>query len=298
MPICSRAYQVAEENLRDGNVRHHQVMLFLAAVQAVCYIICFKAEEWAMEKCANGVHRKSVLNTVLHGSAADESTMRDSFLPVVEASCRPLSRIRTHIGVQFCRSIKAHNFAAYQIAKECLRQGQVEESIANRFYQGPESGLEACFPFDPYRLRHSHIFFMGVYKQWQGAADDSEDESDPGDMPVLLDKAGFRDAFGVEDGRHNTRAMSTCMSEGGGSEDDFTDTADHKRRGFVASVGPSPAFGPRRDPTDMQSPLFDMQMDIYEREDDDFVLPGPSMTLSESDSLLDRLMDSAVYCDR
>ena len=38
--------------------------------------------------------------------------------------------------------------------------------------------LNAFFPFDPYRLRKSSAFILGVYREWSSVAIEDEDEDD------------------------------------------------------------------------------------------------------------------------
>eukprot|EP00913_Durusdinium_trenchii_P002782 g2573.t1 len=66
------------------------------------------------------------------------------------------------------------------------------------------------FPFDPYRLAHSNIFLMGIYRVWEHGDDGFEEESH------------VDDEFGAGERREAAEAESMEDVD----EEDFTDEAD------------------------------------------------------------------------
>merc|ERR1712048_1366119 len=84
-----------------------------------------------------------------------------------------------------------------------------------------------------------------------------------------------------------SRTRSASEDEETQSNADFTDAADVAERGFIPSVGPSPAFHPRNSgDMDLVSPLVSplpVPMDTVEvlpEDDEAFVLPQASIDAS------------------
>lgn len=289
--------QFARENLpavehfiSEGN-SNTQVVMFLASLQAVCYILCFKAEVFALE-IEDG---QSVLQNLLLGGASHDSK-RDCLLPVLESPCRPLSRIPEHIAKEFCRSIRTLCPSAWTAARESLAQGRRDRAKASSYYMGSVAGLESCFPFDPYRLRHSSIFINGTYQTFVPKDDDDSEDSDAADSQSKVPGGFAKDGAAPGVARRQHSRSSTEADDEAYSDADFTEQADATVRGFIPSVGPSPAFGPRRhsDMVDM-SPLG-MPMD-EDACDDLLSLPPPSVDPGSANAILSSMLSSAAYSE-
>lgn len=245
--------QAAEGWADSGD--HPHLVLCLAAVQATCYVLCFHACTFAAEPLAAG---RSALDNLLPGPEADIGP--EALTPVLESPLQPITRISPQVAREFIRRVAPHRPAlAAALRRQLQRDGE----------RVGEAPLEAHFPFDPYRLRHSHIFLAGVYREW---AREEDSEEEPG-SPRLFPRP---EAF--------PSAVSQRTSETG-DEDlpdaDFTDAADAVERGFIPSVGPSPAFRPRSaaDMVDV-SPLCVPMAGL--ESDDNFTLPQASIDVGSS----------------
>lgn len=274
--------QVAESHVVAGDRVHPQLLLFLYAVQAFCYMTCFHTAEFAAPEPGDTSGR-TALSTLLFEGAADVGA--EAFGPVLESPSNPIARINKQVAEQFCHCLSDHNPALVVALKQRLLEfaGQVP----THFSQGDEAGLDIFFPFDPYRLRHSSMFVQPIYRDWN---EDDESNADPGE--------GFAAKAAVAqmpNGR--SRASSDGADSDRASDVDFTDARDAVERGFLPSVGPSPAFRPRgsTDMADIMSPLC-MPMESAYEDCDDFALPSATVPMdAASSSLLFGLMNSAAY---
>lgn len=253
--------QTAEEHIARGETSHPQVVLFLSAVQGLCYVLCFCTENFAQEPQG--------LESLLPSVGADVGA--EAFSPVLESPCQPLMRISHHVAREFCRCIKPHRPHLAMSLKQQVRatagaqEAEVEAEDTDETL-GEVAGLDAFFPFDPYRLRHSSMFLLGLYRDWVAAPDDSESETEaPGGFQADATAGAWPGA-----------PSNSATDDESKSDADFTDAADVVERGFVPSVGPSPAFQPRTsvDMLDV-SPLI-VPMDTMD-DDDTFTLPQASI---------------------
>jgi len=264
--------QAAEHHVAKGELAHPQVLLFLSSVQALCYILCFRLASFAAEPDA--------LNSLLPQQGADVGP--EAFAPVLESPCLALTRISHHVAKEFCRSIRPHRpQLAATGRQQLLRAPEEEDADEHGYYQGEAAGLDAFFPFDPYRLRHSSMYLLGIYQNWV-ANEESESE---------IEAPGGFQAEAPAAPRVPAAAKETSDDEAS-SDADFTDKADAAKRGFVPSVGPSPAFRPRSsaDMVDV-SPLV-VPMESME-DDDTFALPQASVDVGSS--MLSCLLSTPAY---
>lgn len=208
----------AECHILQGKLEHPQAKLFLSTVQAVCYMICFKASTLAAEMTGSG---KTALEEFLFGKS---DTDANRFTRIIQSPCKPITRINDNVAKQFRRSIKQFHPSTAEDLRVSLMEIENRNmvDVVDSKYKSTVVA-EAFFPFDPYRLQNSRIFLLGVYQSWPGAGDESESDSEEEDEPPAA--PGF-----------NTDANDDT------SGSDFTDTAELAVRGFVPSVEPSPAF--------------------------------------------------------
>merc|ERR1719188_1274999 len=69
--LANEQLVAAEDHIANGHHSHPQVQLFLYAVQAVCYILCFQMDHFAEPLAGdNGCH-KNALSILLHDGGAD-----------------------------------------------------------------------------------------------------------------------------------------------------------------------------------------------------------------------------------
>jgi len=276
--------QVAEALMSEGEFFHPQVLLFLCAIQAVCYILCFKASTFAVET-EDG---QNALGIFFPPPGAEIG--KEAFTPVLDSVHRPLSRISEHVAKQFVRSLRPHIPATAEAARQAA-QTDGKCSDEEEYAHNSGQGLEAFFPYDPYRLRHSHIFLLGIYQQWVSSADaDDSEESDMEDAPV---PGGFEAETACNRGRASSLRSASDADDEAHSDADFTDMADVAERGFIPSVGPSPAFRPRASDMVDVSPLT-MPMEST-AEDDSFSLPQASMDVGASNAILNCLLKNPAY---
>jgi len=287
-----------------------QIVLLLAAVQAVCYVFCWWAD--AFSKFSDG-ESYSALDELLPPDPGERPGVTvprtdKNFLTIIDSHHWPIQRIRRNVAKEFVKSIRPHRKALAQRLTQQLKQAPTSQCSEEE----SESG-QVFYPFDPYRLRHSSIFLVGIYREWKppDADSDSEDDDDPvkqqGFTQQNEDKSGMR-----------TRAMSVLSSseladdEDLSDGDDFTDVDDDQllKRGFHPAVGPSPALRPKASP-DMRmvgpSPFLraahspDMKMAEMSpllmpqgaSGADDFLLPQASIDMN-SDALSNYL-DNPAY---
>jgi len=271
---------LAEHHVVRGNLAHPQLILFLASVQAFCYMMRF----------SNLAKDPVALDTVLPSSGA--SVGAEAFTPVLDSSCQPLTRISRHVAKEFCRSMKTIRPQLTATLQHQLQHSTVNGMAAEEAeeteeggFQGEVAGLELFFPFDPYRLRHSSIYLKGLYQTWSAGAEDSDDSESEAAAP-----GGFHDRKAAM----SKNADSQLGSDDDVSDADFTDTADVVERGFIPSVGPSPAFRPRSstDMMDTMSPMC-VPMESGETDDDSFTLP--QACVDEGSSMLNCLLSSRAY---
>eukprot|EP00929_Paragymnodinium_shiwhaense_P023076 TRINITY_DN14539_c0_g1_i1.p1 TRINITY_DN14539_c0_g1~~TRINITY_DN14539_c0_g1_i1.p1 ORF type:complete len:743 (-),score=176.31 TRINITY_DN14539_c0_g1_i1:856-3084(-) len=295
--------QVAEKLAADGDTTSAQFVLFLAAVETVCYIICWHIEDFAAEKLESG---QSGLAALLGTDAAAP----EAFSPVLESPCRPFSRIAPAIGKQFLRVIRSHfPPLVAMLQNQMPRRGAVvtlpsvnadprRRMSSNIEMADDATALDVFFPFDPYRLRHSGIFVKDIYQSYEDiAGSDGEDDSDAESSEGAAD--GFQKDVLHADSMANPRARlrsgsSVCDGEDS-SDVDFVESQQPAERGFIASVGPSPAFRPQKADMIDISPLL---VPMEEGEDyDNFLLPQPAQPLGKStgNPVLDRMMSTPAY---
>mmetsp|Transcript_76185 Transcript_76185/g.202283 ORF Transcript_76185/g.202283 Transcript_76185/m.202283 type:complete len:712 (-) Transcript_76185:66-2201(-) len=268
---------IAEAHIARGEASHPQVVLFLSAVQALCYILCFCMSRFAEEPKG--------LSSLL--PAGSEDVGAEAFTPVLESTFRPLTRISPPVAKECCRVLRQHRPQLSMALREQLRtsgrahDAEAEEADEGSFH-GEAAGLDAFFPFDPYRLRHSSMFLLGLYREWVSPADDSESDTEaPGGFQADATAAGARGA-----------PSPSATDDEGNSDADFTDAADVAERGFIPSIGPSPAFRPRTslDMLDV-SPLI-VPMDTMD-DDENFSLPQASVDVGSN--MLHSFLGSSAY---
>mmetsp|Transcript_79264 Transcript_79264/g.164533 ORF Transcript_79264/g.164533 Transcript_79264/m.164533 type:complete len:726 (+) Transcript_79264:301-2478(+) len=276
----ARENQHAAESLSEaGNTgQHPQLMLFLYAVQALCYVMCFHMHELGAVEPDDPTGR-SALGILLYEGCAEAGA--EPFAPVLESPSVPLARVNRQVAEQFCHCLKPYNSPLATALQQRLQQ--YAESVGSHLSQGEEAALEVFFPFDPYRLRHSSMFVSPIFRDW------SDEESNIDAHEGFEGKA----ALNQPGGQSRSRGPSELESET--SDADFTDAANAAERGFLPSVGPSPAFRPRgsTDMNDIMSPLILPMEPGY--GDDDFLLPGPVVGMGEGENLLHGLLSSAAY---
>lgn len=275
--------QAAEAHLVSGEVRHPQALLFLYAVQALCYMLCFHAADFA-EVDPNQPLARTALNVLMFDGATEVGA--EAFAPVLESHCNTIGRINKQVAEQLCSSLKVHCPALAASLRQRLRE--IQEGMTFSHY---EAGLDVFFPFDPYRLRHSNMFVASIYRAWN-VDGDSDDE---GSMDPTGEAAeGFemmRPVF-----TNPVRDQDSDIDEDDKSDVDFTDARDATERGFIPSIQPSPAFKPRGscDMMDIMSPLG-LPMSSSE-EDDGFTLPSAAIdTDREPSSMLSSLMNCDAF---
>eukprot|EP00931_Biecheleriopsis_adriatica_P044020 TRINITY_DN25148_c0_g2_i1.p1 TRINITY_DN25148_c0_g2~~TRINITY_DN25148_c0_g2_i1.p1 ORF type:complete len:720 (+),score=149.97 TRINITY_DN25148_c0_g2_i1:25-2160(+) len=261
----------------NGQNSPAQLRLLLGMVQATCYMLCWWAEAFAQEEeQEEKVKGITCLDTILPQPGQTVS-LEWNFMPVLESPHGPVARIRRVVAREFCRRIRPYRPQLHAALKQQLREvpppAQEDESEPSQTF----------FPFDPYRLRHSNMFLMGLYRSWLPNDDEESDEFEDSDAEERDD--GF--AKEKED-KSRARAMSvmTQSSEVDGevSDADFTDEADVQGRGFIPSVGPSPAFVPRSGNDMAISPLI-MPMCSLDQSDN-FALPSASIDADHMSSML------------
>jgi len=275
--------QVAEGHLNAGERVHPQLVLFLYAVQAMCYILCFHMADFASPEAGESPCR-TALELLLREGAPEVGA--EAFAPVLESTANPISRINKQVADQFCHCLRRVSPGMAAVVQQ--RMEDFAGQTRSHFCQGEEAGLDIFFPFDPYRLRHSSMFVVSIYRDW---CDDDESNIDPSEGPE-----GFAKAV-VPTNSMARQASDAASDAETGSDVDFTDAQHATERGFIPSVGPSPAFRPRgsTDMADIMSPLC-MPMESAYEEDEVFALPSASVPLdSVTSSMLDSLMNSAAY---
>lgn len=275
--------QAVEGLVAAGSLRNRRVLFFLSIVQAMCYLLCFKAASFAREvDPASGL---TALQRILPSGTGDA----DAFTPVLESACRPITLINVNVARQLCRTIRCSCPSLAQQLKQQLAwhhqtararcnsaDTELEAATADDEPEeaAPLPGLELFFPFDPYRLRNSHVFVSDIYAEWEEEDGESSDVDDFGT---------FADTFRQ---RGHLGSMSPSPSpRGGHAAMDFVETLEAAERGFVPSAEPSPAFGPRS---------ADVMMEPMEGvEDDGFELP--SACIDTDNPVLQALTSSQSY---
>jgi hypothetical protein len=274
---------LAEHHVVCGNLTHPQLILFLASVQALCYLLCFRVSSLAKDPAA--------LDILLPSAGATAAA--EAFTPVLDSACQPLTRISRHVAKEFCRSLKTVRPQLTAALQQQLQRSPIKGRAAQEVedteegaFEGEASGLDLFFPFDPYRLRHSSIYFKGLYQTWNAGAEDSDDSES---------EAGVQGGFQDRKAAMSKNADSQLGSDDDVSDADFTDAADVVERGFIPSVGPSPAFRPRSstDMMDTMSPMC-VPMDSVETDDECFTLPQASID-ERGSSMLNSLLSSRAY---
>eukprot|EP00932_Pfiesteria_piscicida_P017906 SRR837773.4781.p1 GENE.SRR837773.4781~~SRR837773.4781.p1 ORF type:complete len:477 (-),score=159.23 SRR837773.4781:26-1456(-) len=272
---------LAEGHVAAGGERSHPLLLLLLySVQAMCYMLCFHVGELAVPEPGDASGRTALAALLFEGSP---ELGAEAFAPVLESPSNFLARINKQVAEQFCHCLTPHVPALVAALRQRLQAQALD--LRAHLAQGEQSGLDVFFPFDPYRLRHSSMFVQPIYRHW---SDDAESTADTGEgfaaKPELVPDRGLR-----------SRCSSDLDSDK--SDIDFADAREPAERGFLPSVGPSPAFRPRgsTDMADIMSPLL-MPMESSVGDDaDDFVLPAPSAPIDATNSLLYGLMNSAAF---
>lgn len=258
------------EALELGNIAplsKDDVFRILASlVQAFCYIIIWKAKEIHEETDKNGV---KVLDLVL--PEVGQVTESDQSLTSVLASRHKLvALIRRPVAKEFCRAIGS-------------TRPKLVEIIQSHFQSVPASAIQDAkllkatgyFPFDPFRLVHSNIFLIGIYKTWKHGDDGFEDEDEEEEDVVSESPSESADSD-MEDV----------------DQDNFTDEPDIASRGFTPLVGPSPAFRPDAD-MEMVSPILGALLPPpMELDEDDDILPPQAI---DTDNFMSRRLASQSY---
>jgi len=282
--------QAAEEHVAVGALSHPQLVLFLSVTQGVCYIICFRAASFAEEVEANG---QNALNSLLPVSGAG-AVAEDAFTLVLESSVKPMGRISEGVANRFWKVLRPFFPSLGDMPG---RPTQETVKLPEIYYQESDSSgrITDVFPFEPYRLRHSHIFVRGAYQTWAAATGDAQ--TDDSDTEDSAGPKGFQGAIETR-GRLNSakshRSSTDEPEEEAHSDADFTDVADAADRGFVPSVGPSPMFGARNDEMADISPLC-VSMESGLDGGDTFTLPQPRVSLGSGNALLEQMLRSSAY---
>jgi len=267
---------LAEHHVVRGNMNHPQLVLFLASVQAFCYMLCFRANSLAKDQ--------ALFDTLLPSPGVAAGP--EAFTPILESSCQPLTRISRHVAREFCRTMKPIRPQLVAALQQQLQHGAINCTNADKTEDSEEgcAEVELFFPFDPYRLRHSSMYLKGLYQTWNSGAEDSDDSESEAGAP-----GGFQDTKASI-----SKNADAQLGSDDDSDADFTDAADVVERGFIPSVGPSPAFRPRSN-TEMMDTMSPMCVPMESMDDDDsFALPMASVD-EDSSPLLNRLLSSRAY---
>ncbi|CAJ1417617.1 unnamed protein product [Effrenium voratum] len=191
-----------------------EIKLMVSLVQATCYIVCWWAEGFETEEVEQGV---SGLEALLPEKG--QHMPPEAFTPVLLSHEKPVTHIRRAVAKEFCRRIRQSRPKLAELLLSQLRE--VPPTV-----QEDELSLRgtAFFPFDPYRLQHSSMFLLGIYKHWAHENAYEHEDSD------VEDEIGF----GCHKGKPRTVSHMSESNEAG-SDVDFTDEADVASRGFVPS---------------------------------------------------------------
>lgn len=288
--FCVEIQDAAESLAKEGSNEHPKLQLYIAGVQSICYILCFRISSFVE---AEEPEAKGQLQSLLPPwGTARGSGENPPFTPILESSIQPIACIHPVVAQQFCISLRPHFPGIAAQARNCIRRAPRPKIIDSEDKAKPD--CEEVFPFDPYRLSGSHIFLLGIYRTWKDHTDaDSTEESDG--------HQGFEAEADVAPTR--AHAGSVYSSDADADSDmDFTDMQDATERGFIPSVGPSPAFRPVRNmPMDIgeMSPLcMPMEagfMEAAAEDDEEIWLPTPSLDSKSANSVLDSLLNSKAF---
>lgn len=290
--------QAAESYMSASDYNKPQVSLFLAAMQTVCYVLCWHAENFSREVLDSG---QTALSSFLPAPGTPAGP--DALTPLLCSPCRPLGRIFDRIARMFLRVIGPHCPSVVEVLRVHLPRVSPLERACKGFGGGGEdidadededderiAGLDGFFPFDPYRLSNSHIFIRDAYRHFDELAVPADDDTSDDESEAT---GGFQGA-GELNARPRLGSAVTMDDEDSDDADFVTPGATQEERGFLPSVGPSPAFQPISGDMDMVSPLF-TAMEAAE-DDDDFFLPGPSdYAARASNELLSRMCSTSAY---
>lgn len=285
----------AREQLNSKELHREATwQLIVSVVQAIAYILCFKAAEFA-EANVEEAGGRNCLEDLL--SPGDD----EGFVAVLRDPARPFQAIIPRVAEE-CRRALRH-YAPNLVDEAMLLVGDSQNSIVEM------EEMDSAFPFDPYNLRSSHIFLMGIYKDWRSVnqvrgdmmLDEDEDEDSETEQESGVDDNERTQGFA---GRVDKpiRKVSAFSSEDSESHDDFIDAADVELRGFIPSCGPSPAFCPRKFPANgpgsasVEFSPMPVPMEMGDEDEDSFSLPGPSVPEDECHSrFLDSMLNNAAY---
>jgi RNA polymerase I-specific transcription initiation factor RRN3 len=291
--------QGAESCFALGEMRRPNVILFLAAVQAVCYVLCWHTTAMAQEILDSGQPALACLLPPVGTPVGPEA-----FTPLLVSPCRPITRIFFPIANMFLRVIRPHCPALAAQLRVQLPSAPhsglgsfVKVDGADDEDESRITGLDGYFPFDPYRLRCSEMFVRDIYRVFDAAAIPEDEERDS-------DSCGFH-GVGGSDAVPRGRVSSQYTDNDDESEDaDFVmDNMGSVERGFLPSVGPSPAFRPLPGDIEMLSPLVTplatpllAATDAMAADEESLLLPEPSESATLSgNALLDRLCNTSPY---
>lgn len=272
----------AEARVANGEMSHPHVLLFLYSVQALCYIICFHADSFAQPMEPPSPPGTTPFQVLLYSGGREVGA--EAFGPVLESPVNPIARINRQVAEQFCHCLRPHLPQVALALEQRISEFTHQQA---HFCQGEElAGLDIFFPFDPYRLRHSSMFVLSIYRDW---VDDEASNAD-----VAEEAEGFVKAK-INAAPRAQQSDSASISEG--SDVDFMDVQDAAERGFIPSVGPSPAFRPRgsTDMADIMSPLC-ISMGSALDDDDGFTLPSASLPVdTAASSMLLSFINSPAF---
>jgi len=287
MEIQEAAEKHAASRTRDDEEKPHHPMvrLFVAGVQSICYILCFRVGTFTAEEEAKGQLQR------LMPAWGSPRTAEEAFTPVLASTFNPITWINRNVAKQFCISIR-HEFPgiASQVKAMLKKMTRYDGANGDNEDENVKFDLEAFYPFDPYRLSGSHIFLVGIYQNWE--------KDDAFDVESTEESDGCQ-GFEAEEDMTTRRARAGSpdvdTEAGDDSDVDFTDIADATDRGFIPSVGPSPALRPLRHTDFEMSPLI-VPMEAAE-EDDSFALPSSSLDNRGTNTVLDSFLKSKAYAN-
>jgi len=285
MEIQEAAEKHAASRTRDDEEKPHHPMvrLFVAGVQSICYILCFRISSFAGEEEAKGQLMR------LMPAWGTPRTVEETFTPVLASALNPITWINRNVAKQFLMSIR-HEFPSIASQTKAMykKMAKSDGVIVDNDDEDVKFDMTAFYPFDPYRLSGSHIFLVGIYQNW--------DKDDAFDVESTAEsESDGCQGFEAEEDMTTRRARAGSRqpsADSGDSDVDFTDIADATDRGFIPSVGPSPALRPRRYTDFEMSPLI-VPMEAAE-EDDHFALPVSSID-NRANTVLDSFLKSSAF---
>mmetsp|Transcript_25500 Transcript_25500/g.58847 ORF Transcript_25500/g.58847 Transcript_25500/m.58847 type:complete len:812 (+) Transcript_25500:52-2487(+) len=293
-----RQHQTFIENMINGDKLHAPcVVLYLTAVNAVCYILTFRGDELARHTDRDGA---SALSYILQQPGDRHSSIRNEeycFTHILQSKVNYLGLIDPSVADKFCRSmlpLRPKLSAWLEPPKES--RSPLRDPIVK------DAGSGVVYPFEPFGLHSSNIFLKFMYRSWDESSQvpaqaceqaggrfafDADKEEDSkffehlgADMPAPQSEHPAADvpaqqhrAESAEEPTQEEQEEQEDEQEDEGWNVDFVDETAGRTRGFIASVGPSPAFRPQAAPEldDLLEPLS--------------LLDSPALTVVEADQV-------------